>query len=178
MEKIFVCAGTKLAQSDNINEQATRLGAILAKNGAQYVQGGCKTGVMGLTLMEFIKTSKNVVFFIPDKYYDYDAPELETLVGKENFVAVRLDGEAERLKALKTCDRAIVLPGGTGTLEELLYLNETARSAEHNLKIDVVNIDGYFDGLLQQIQINTRERLTKADELHFNILNSVDELQF
>lgn len=178
MEKIFVCEGTTLAQSQNINEQARRLGEILAKNGVQYVQGGCSTGLMGLTLMEFLKTSKNVMFFIPAKYYDLNAHELATIVRQGNFVAIRADSEAERLKAIKNCDRVIVLPGGTGTLEELLYLNETARSGEHNLKIDLVNIEGYFDGLLKQIQINTYERLTKEEELHFNILNSINELVF
>ncbi len=135
MEKIFVCAGIQLAKNQEINNQATKLGTLLAESKALYVQGGSTKGIMGLTLHSFLQKSNNVEFIIPSKYYTLDAPELKKLVGATHFKATKVDTEIDRLKMIISCDRIIVLPGGTGTLEELLYCNETLRANEHTATI-------------------------------------------
>lgn len=179
MIKVFVCAGMGIAKNKNIIYQAQELGKILAKNKEiTYVQGGSDQGLMGETLNEFLKYSSNVEFFIPDTYYDYDAPNLINLVGQSNFKATQTHGEAGRLTAIKGCDYIIVLPGGTGTIEELLYCNETLRANEHSSKVIIVNIDGYFDGLIQQLETNIAEGLSKPSALKFSIVNNVSQLDF
>lgn len=179
MISVFVCASMNLANNENINKQASKLGEILGRNKSiKYIQGGSNKGLMGQTLKEFLKYSTNVEFYIPDTYYDYDAPELIGLVGESNFKATKTYGESGRLMAIKNCNYIIVLPGGTGTIEELLYCNETLRAGEHNNKLILVNIDGYFDGLLNQININIEQGLTKLSALKFEVVSSVDELTF
>lgn len=167
-----------MPENQNIIAQARELGYMLADSGAQYVQGGSAKGLMGETLKAFLTKSKNVKFIIPNAYYDNDAPELESLVGKENFNVKRVEGEADRLKLLKKCNRIIVLPGGLGTLEELLYSNETARAKEHSNQIDLVNIDGYYDGFLQQVKTNLDQGLSKPNVIKFNIVDNVNKLNF
>ena len=177
MIRVFVCAGMNLARDENINRQARELGEFLGKNQfVTYVQGGSEQGLMGETLKEFLKYSKNVEFFIPDVYYDYDAPGLINLVGEENFRAYRTQGEAERLMAITSCDSIIVLPGGTGTLEELLYCNETLRAGEHLAKVTVVNVNGFFNGFLQQLETNTKQGLSKQSAIKFDVVDSVKDL--
>lgn len=178
MEKVMVCASMNIPKNKNIIKQARELGYMLADSGVEYVQGGSAQGLMGETLKAFLTKSKNVKFIIPNAYYDYDAPELEKLVGKENFHVKRVEGEADRLKLLRKCDRIIVLPGGLGTLEELLYCNETARAKEHCNKIDLINIDGYYDGFLKQVKTNIKEGLSKPNVIKFNVINDVNELDF
>lgn len=178
MEKVFVCASMQLAKNPNINKQAKELGAILAKSNVKYVQGGYNAGLMGLTLNAFLKKSKNVEFYIPKAYYDYDAPTLEKLVGKEYFKAYKVNGEAERLKRIVKCSKVIVLPGGTGTIEELLYSNETARAKEHVAQIYLINIDGYFDSFLKQVKNSIDQGFSTLDAIKFTVLNSVEELSF
>ena len=181
MKKVFVCAGMRLAKSEKINEQARRLGKILAHHkDIMYVQGGSDLGMMGETLKAFIKDSENynrVGFFIPDEYYDWDAPGLIKLLGEENFKAIRVKGEVGRLQQIIKCDHIIVLPGGTGTLEELMFCNETRRSREHCSKITVVNIDGFYDNFIKQVQTSVGQGLSK-DAIHFEVVNSVDEIEF
>ena len=177
MSKVFVCAGMGLASNENINIQARELGKILAQNKSiTYVQGGSDKGLMGETLKEFLKYSSNVEFFIPDTYYDYDAPALIELVGKDNFKAYKTHGESGRLMAIKNCDHIIVLPGGTGTLEELLYCNETLRAGEHINNLTIINIDGYFNGILQQIKTNIEQGLSKPSAIKFTIVDNVNQL--
>lgn len=178
MKRVFVCAGANLAKNININKQASELGFILAKNNLIYVQGGSAVGVMGETLKSFISKSKNVEIIIPKAYYNNDAPTLKNLLGEENFNPKIVTQETERLQIIKSCDHIVVMPGGTGTLEELLYSNETSRASEHNCKIDLINIDGFYDGFLKQIQTNIDEGLSKPTAIHINVLKNVNELKF
>ncbi len=178
MKKVFVCAGAGLAKNQNINKQAYELGFILAKNNLTYVQGGSSKGIMGETLKSFASKSKNIEIIIPKAYYDNDAPSLKEFLGEENFNPTIVNQETERLQLIKSCDHIIVMPGGTGTLEELLYANETSRANEHTCKIDVINIDGFFDGVLSQIQTNINEGLSKPSTIHLNILSNVNEIKF
>ncbi len=79
------------------------------------------------------------------------------LVGKDNFKALKVKGE-------------------TGTLEEFLYCNETLRSREHKSKITLVNIDGFFNGFLQQIKTNIEQGMSKDSAIRFDIVNDVNEI--
>lgn len=177
MKKIFVCAGTGLAQTARINEEASLLGKLLAVNKYAYVQSGYAFGLMGLTLREFVKYSKNVEFVILDMFYDKDAPVLIELVGENNFIATKTHSEADRLRHIKTCDEIIVLPGGTGTLEELLYSNEAARTSELKSNITVVNIEGFYNGFIEQLERNQFEGLSNArDELKFKVVDTVIDI--
>ena len=178
MKKVFVCAGMHLPENKVMIKHAREIGKILGEKGLIYVQGGSNQGLMGETLNEFLKYSKTVEFLIPKAYYNNDAPILEKIVGSKDFNAIMVDGEAERLKIIKNCDLIIVLPGGTGTLEELLYVNETGRSNEHEAEIFVVNSEGFYNGFLQQIKTNIETGFSKKSALHFKFVNSPKELNF
>ena len=178
MERVFVCAGMGLAKNERINEEAKKLGEILAKNNVKYIQGGYSEGLMGLTLKEFLKYSHDVEFYIPKAYYDYDAPALKELVGEKDFCAIKVLNETDRLLKIKECDRVIVLPGGTGTLEELLFCNELKRAEKHERKIELININGFFDGFLLQIKQNIYDGFSSKDTIKFDVLNSVNKLKF
>ena len=129
-------------------------------------------------LKEFIKYSNNVEFLIPEAYYESDAPALIKTVGLENFKFRKTKGEVGRLTIIKDCDHIVVLPGGTGTLEELLYCNETLRSEEHDNKLILVNIDGFFNGILSQIKSSMELGLIKPSAINFNIVDNVDQISF
>ena len=178
MKKVFVCAGMHLPKSERMIKDAKEVGRLLAQNNLIYVQGGSEKGLMGETLKEFLKYSDNVEFIIPKTYYNHDAPILKDIVGEDNFNAIKVDGEAERLKIVKNCDAIIVLPGGTGTLEELLYVNETGRSKEHEAKIFVVNSEGFYNGFLEQIKTNIKTGFSKKTALHFTFISSPSEIDF
>lgn len=177
MKRVFVCAGMSLSKSEQINNEAKMLGEILSEDKEiTYVQGGSDKGLMGNTLKEFLKHSNNVEFLIPDVYYEYDAPALIKLVGKNNFKVKITHGEAGRLQGIKDCDLIIVLPGGTGTLEELLYCNETGRSGEHKARIILVNVNDFYNGFLEQLKTNIKHGLSTQSALRFDVVSSVQEI--
>jgi len=175
---VFVCAGSSISKNENINNQASKLGELIAKSEYSYAQGGCANGLMGLTLKEYIKTRKDVEFYIPDKYYENDINDIKSTMQEESLKIKRIYGEAERLKLIITNPIIIVLPGGSGTLEELLYCNETLRSNEHNNQLYLVNIDGFYDCFINQLNYNINLGLSKQSIINFKVVNSVDELEF
>lgn len=168
----------KYAKNENINIQAKELGEILGYDqDVTLVQGGSTAGLMGEILKSFYSINKNVEFFIPEKYYQNDSISLIDLVGKKNFHAKVTKDEAERLNEIKKCDHIIIFPGGTGTLEELLFCNETARAVEHKNKITIINIDGYYNGFLSQIDKNMQEGLSNISSIKYNVIDNVTELK-
>ena len=177
MKKIFVCAGLDLPKNKKLIEQAQILGKILAQNNCIYAQGGSTSGLMGITLQEFIKyKKKNLLFFIPEKYYDYDTKGLIEILGPQKDIYIKTNTESQRLEAIKQCDKIIVLPGGTGTLEELLFCNETARANEHQNEIILVNLNGFFDNFIKQIQTCIDFGFTNQNALKFKIVNDVQDI--
>lgn len=178
MKQVFVGAGMGKTKNENINCQARELGLMLAKcQNITFIQGGSCEGVMGEILKAFLEESRNVKFLIPEKYYNIDAPKIELLVGKDCFNATKLRTEADRLLELKKCDQIIFLPGGTGTLEELLYCNETFRAGEHESEVVLVNIDGFFNGFLQQIQTNIEQGFSTNSTIKFKIVSNVRDIE-
>lgn len=178
MKRVFVCAGANYAKNNKINREAVLLGRKLAREGVCYVQGGCESGLMGLTLKAFMSKSSNFEIFVPEHYYRINCEGLKELLGKFKDKITTTKGEGERLKKIIACDEIVVMPGGLGTLEELLYSNETKRALEHDKKITIVNIDGFYNGFLAQIEQNKKEGLTLDEYLHFEIVSSVEELSF
>lgn len=174
--RVFVCAGMGIAKNQKINDEAKSLGKLLAKNDCTYIQGGSDEGLMGETLREFIKYSKQVEFGIPERFCRQAIPRLEKTTGDKALNVQVVQAEADRLNIIKRCDKIIVLPGGSGTLEEFLYSNETARSKEHSNKVILVNIEGYFNDLLAQIDKAIKEGISKDSTKNFEVVNSVSEI--
>lgn len=173
MKRVFVAAGMSNSNDEIINNEAKKLGKFIADSFI-YVQGGSIQGLMGITLNEFLLYSKNVEFLIPQAYYNYDSIKLIEKVGKDNFKAKIVDGESERLNHIVKCDFIFVLPGGTGTILELLFANETARSSEHSSNIILINTDGFYNNLLNQFKTNVEKGLSKTSEFKFQVFDSVD----
>jgi len=60
---------------------------------------------------------------------------------------------------LSSANALVALPGGCGTLEELLEAITWKRLGLHNLPVLIVNQNGFYDGILNQLHRCTEERL-------------------
>ncbi len=166
--KVYVCASKHYSSDKSINAYAKKLGEILGKNpNITYVQNGTTTGLCGLILSEYLKYSKDVQFYIADAY---ELSSIKDMLSEENFHCEVYKSEAERLNQIASCDMVLVLPGELDTLLEFLYCNVTKSSREHNPKIGFININGFFDGFLQQI--STIEKLIKSpDKVPYHVFD-------
>ena len=170
--KVFVCAGSSEIKDMDYTNQAKLLGEILADQNVTYIQGGSANGMMGATLKEFCKYSKKVEIIIPEVYLKFDESALKQIAG-EDLKITPVATELDRLKLIKTCDKIIVLPGGTGTIEEFMFCNETKRNHEHSADIILVNYKNFYDNLLNQLH----NPLTfTPSSINFSVVEKVEDI--
>ncbi len=163
------------ASSDHVDgvyrETAKQLGAALAQRGITLVYGGGNNGLMGALSEEMYTRGGRLVGVIPkrlvDMGYAFDRAD-EMIV---------TDGMRERKAVMEErADAFIGLPGGFGTLEELLEIVTLRQLEMLDKPIVFLDVNGFFRGLLEQFETAYRERFIDETcrELYF-ITESVDE---
>ncbi|MFO7169238.1 MAG: TIGR00730 family Rossman fold protein [Chloroflexota bacterium] len=147
------------ASSDWIDEvyfaAARALGEGMARRGWPLVYGGGSVGLMGELARTIHAAGGTVIGVIPRALLDYevgyrDADELIVTATMRERKQV-MDDRA---------DAFVTLPGGFGTLEELLEIVTLKQLGYHNKPIVIVNMRGYFDPLLEQFERIYAQRFT------------------
>ncbi len=149
-------------------EQAARLGHALAEADLAVVYGGGSTGLMGAVADAALGAGGAVAGVLPRFM---DAVEWgHTRLSEMHLV----EDMHERLKRMKELSDAFVaLPGGCGTLDELLQTLTWKRLGLHIGPIIIVNVRGFFDPLLTQLARCIDERF--MDQRHGQMWTVVDD---
>lgn len=164
MLKVFVALGMSYPKQKEIVGEVKSVSKILAKYNCTFVQGGCSRGLMGEALREFQKYSDEVIAIVPKPY----KRDLDDIVCKEGHV---VESEADRLKfTIQNCDVIIVFPGGSGTLAELAFYNETSKSKEHSARIVLLNTKGFYNKLLKFVKHQMKSGLLKKDGFKYDVI--------
>lgn len=149
-----------LASSTGTNEAivtATReLGDLLAGRGIRLVYGGGAVGLMGIIADTVLEAGGNVTGIIPVSLF----PKEVAHQGCTELIAVDSMHERKRLM-FERSDAFIALPGGFGTLEEVAEVTTWAQIGMHSKPVGVLNIDGYWDGLLSFLDRAVDDQLLK-----------------
>ena len=145
--KICVFCSSSNAVADSFFEMATELGQLLANKGHGLVYGGANVGLMEQVAQTVKKNGGEVIGVIPQKIHDN---ELSSHHPDELIITPTM-GERKRLMHEKS-DAFIALPGGFGTLEEILEVITLKQLDYHHKPIVFVNTNGFFDKLLEQFE--------------------------
>jgi uncharacterized protein (TIGR00730 family) len=153
-------------------DAARRLGGHLARAQLRIVYGGGSTGLMGALADGAIAAGGNIVGVLP-----HFMEEVEW--GHAGVSEMRLvDDLHERIKVMKeTSDAFIALPGGCGTFDELFQAMTWKRLGLHLGPIVIVNVRGYFDACLAQLQRTIADRF--MDDRHgtmWTVVSSEDDV--
>ncbi len=143
-QKVCVyCASSQICASE-YHEAAFRLGCILADRGFTTVYGGGAVGSMGALADGVISRSGRIVGVLPKFMQDLEW-------GHKGLSELQLVEDMRTRKHLMlTESRAVVaLPGGSGTLEELLEAITLKRLGLYSNPIILVNTRGYFAPLIE-----------------------------
>ena len=140
-------------------DAAARLGRILAENGITIVYGGSSLGSMGRLAAAALEAGGKVIGVLP-RFMD----ELEW--GHRALSELRIvDDMHERKRVmLELSGAAIALPGGCGTLEELLEAITWKRLGLYFGPVVLVNVNGFFDPCIELLNRCVDERF--MDEKH------------
>lgn len=135
------------SSSDRIARQhfdlATTLGEELAARRLQLVYGGGSVGLMGALARSVSARKGRIVGVIPDFMR---AKELAFEDADELVVTTTMRERKAEMEALS--DAFVVLPGGFGTLEEVVEIITLKQLAIHHKPIVFLNQSGFFDPLI------------------------------
>ena len=133
-------------------DEAFRLGELLAERGYTCVNGAGKFGVMGALNTACSQKNGKIVGVI-HSIFCVDAGEHPFI--KDLLVVGGIDLYERKLQLFDASDCIMVLPGGVGTFDELWdgISSKSLGMKDMSLKpICIVNVDGFYDGSLQQLQ--------------------------
>lgn len=134
---------------------ASDLGRTIAHRGDTLVYGGTNVGLMGATARAVVENGGNVIGVIPrymsEKGIDFTECELH----------LTRDLRERKAKMEQLADAFIVLPGGFGTLEEVLEILTLKQLHQHQKAIVILNTRGFYDPLQQLFEHVYRQRFAK-----------------
>jgi uncharacterized protein (TIGR00730 family) len=141
--RVAVYCGSANGNDPAFLAEARTLGAAIAAAGLGLVYGGASVGLMGAVADAALAGGAEVIGVLPD-----------VLAGKEiahtGLTRMELVSTMHERKArmAELADAFLILPGGYGTLEELLEVVTWAQLKLHAKPVILVNTAGYWDGLL------------------------------
>ena len=153
LRRVCVFCGSNVGGREVYAAAARGLGAALARAGIGLVYGGGSVGLMGLLADAVLAGGGEVIGIIPRALATRE-------IAHHGLADLRIVESMHERKALMTelADAFVALPGGLGTLEELLEVVTWAQLGLHAKPIAVLNVAGYFDGLLALLEHAIAER--------------------
>ncbi|KAJ6736374.1 LOG FAMILY PROTEIN YJL055W [Salix viminalis] len=144
--RVCVFCGSSPGKNPNYQHAAIQLGKQLVERNIDLVYGGGSIGLMGLVSQAVHDGGRHVLGVIPKTLMPREITG-ET-VGEVRAVSGMHQRKAEMARQ---ADAFIALPGGYGTLEELLEVITWAQLGIHDKPVGLLNVDGYYNSLLSFI---------------------------
>lgn len=152
---IAVFTGSALGNQSAFKRSAVTLGQAIANIDATLVYGGSTVGLMGMIADATLAAGGRAIGVLPKVLMQLEIAHQQL----DELIVV--DSMAERKDVIiARSDAFIALPGGIGTLDELFEVYTLARLEYHNKPIGLLNVNGYYDKLLQFL-----DEMTQCDFL-------------
>ncbi|XP_062232302.1 probable cytokinin riboside 5'-monophosphate phosphoribohydrolase LOGL8 [Phragmites australis] len=150
--RICVYCGSAKGKKASYQDAAVDLGNQLVERGIDLVYGGGSIGLMGLVSHAVHAGGGHVIGIIPKSLMPREVTGEP--VGEVRAVSGMHERKAEMARF---ADAFIALPGGYGTLEELLEVITWAQLGIHKKPVGLLNVDGFYDPLLSFIDLAVNE---------------------
>lgn len=171
--RICIFCSSKLNFSDDLVNSSKNFAQWMAQQGHTLVYGGATVGMMGLLADAVLAGGGNVVGILPKNMFAAEVPhrKIQTLLEVSDLM--------ERKKEMiKRSDVFVTLPGGVGTLDELLEVITWKSVGAINHPILILNIDGFWDSFMSLMKdLKTKKVLDENLLESFVIVNSFEDLK-
>jgi uncharacterized protein (TIGR00730 family) len=154
LDSICVYCGSSNAADPRFLEAAAAFGRILASEGVRLVYGGGGVGLMGACARAAHEAGGKVLGVMP-KFLQ----SREVLYDEVETVVVETMHERKMIM-FEAADAFVVLPGGVGTLEEVIELMSWRRLSLHSKPLVFLNQDGYWEPFFVLMRHTVEHRLT------------------
>ena len=167
IKRVAVYAASSSQVSSEYIDAAAELGRTLAAEGIEIVYGAGKVGLMGALADAALDAGGKVTGVIPQFMVDngWCREKLTNLI-------VTPDMHTRKEKIVSLADATIALPGGVGTLEELMEIITWKQLGLYADPIVILNTRGYFNPLKEMLERAVEEKLMR--EIHRNLWSIAD----
>ena len=163
MSSICIYCGSSFGNDPAFLEAAIRMGTSLAKGGHTLVYGGGNVGLMGAVADAALAAGGDVIGVIPEML-----AERELAHDRLTTLHTVLTMHERKFRMAELSDGFIAMPGGIGTLEEIIEIFVWSQLGVHTKPCGILNISGFYDPLLACLEHMTSAQFLSA--AHFSQL--------
>lgn len=151
---------------------ARKLGKALADNGIRLVYGGGSLGLMGEVAKATLGAGGKVTGIIPS----FLGAREKMLQDVDELVVVD-DMHSRKKLMFERSDAFVALPGGIGTLEELVEQLTWSQLGQHSKPIVVADIEGFWSPFLELLAHMKRETFIRTGlDVHFSVVDKAEKI--
>ena len=143
IKTVCVYCGSGSGSNPRFTEAAVVLGKTFAENNIRLVYGGGSVGLMGAVAKSTLDHGGSVTGIIPDFLRSR-----ENALSRVQEMIVTPDMHERKRLMFERSDAFVALPGGIGTLEELVEQMTWQQLGRHSKPVLLANIDGFWEPLL------------------------------
>lgn len=167
---ICVFCGSSCGTREAYAAGARRLGELMVERGIGLVFGGGCIGLMGIMADTVLANGGEAIGVIPDGL-------MQREIGHRGVTKLHVVETMHHRKALMAdlADAFIALPGGYGTLEEFAEIVTWSQLGIQIKPCALLNIEGYWDGLLNLIDHAVSEGFVRAENRGLILVGSTPE---
>lgn len=153
---ICVFSSSSNAIPEIYTDEAKRLGNMIGTGGHVLINGGANVGLMEVVTVAARQSGAKTIGIIPER-----------LIGRSlasdnaHEVIVTEDMPLRKARMREMADAFIALPGGFGTLEEILEVITLRQLSYHTKPVVFINTNNYFRYLLKQFEVAYQEMFAK-----------------
>jgi uncharacterized protein (TIGR00730 family) len=153
-------------------EAAQSFGKVLAQNGVRLIYGGGSVGLMGALAHAVLEHGGEATGIIPEFLTKRERPRR---IAQE--LIVTRDMHERKSTMFERADGFVALPGGVGTLEELVEQLTWAQLGRHKKPILIANIKGYWDPLLTLVDhMRTQQFMPASMRVDFLVAKRIEDI--
>jgi uncharacterized protein (TIGR00730 family) len=160
VKRVLVFCGASPGVRPDYVAQAEGLGRLLAARGLGLVYGGARVGLMGALADGALAGGGTVIGVIPDGVIEREVAH----TGLTELHVVETMHERKALMA-ELSDAVLALPGGIGTLDELIEMLTWKQIGLHGRPIGVLDVEGFWQPFVQALRHMVAEGFLRAQDV-------------
>lgn len=158
LKKLAVYCGSNAPQNPSYTDHINQLADELIEQQIDLVYGGAKVGLMGTIATRCVEEGRRVIGVIPHSLSQKE------IVNTQCTELHQVESMHERKKMMmEQADAFVIFPGGIGTMEEFFEVWTWSSIGLLNKPIGLLNVDGYFDSLLEFFVRSQKEGLLRPE---------------
>ena len=170
MHRITVFCGSSFGTDKKYTAYAYAFGKFLAGKNLEVVYGGAKVGLMGALADGALEAGGRVTGVLPHFLKEKE------LAHEGLSHAIFVNSMQERKSKMNHLgDGFVALPGGYGTLDELFEILTWAQLGYHQKPIGVLNIEGYYQGLIDLLNTMVNKQFLKKINQEMLLFDNTQE---